>query len=280
MKVEILGSAGAVPTPRPGCDCRVCTAAREHGGRHARTGPSVFLHGPQVLFDTPEESRLQLVRAGIGEIAACFYSHWHPDHTMGRRLWETLNSDFRAWPRRVRGVTPVYLPEQVAADFGRFLGLREHFAFLEERGWVQVVEVRDGEGIEISGWTIRPIRLTADYVYAFEIAGDGRRALLALDELKGWEPEPALRGVDLAVLPMGLCEHDPFTGERRIHQDHPVLRLEATLPETLGIVERLGAKRVVLGHIEEIDGLTYDDHVRLGAELGVEFAYDGMQVEI
>jgi phosphoribosyl 1,2-cyclic phosphate phosphodiesterase len=155
VRVEILGSAGAVPTPRPGYDCRVCTGARDHGGRHARTGPSVF-----------------------------------------------------------------------------------------------------------------------------EIAGDGRRVLLALDELKGWEPEPALRGLDLAVLPMGLCEHDPFTGERRIHQDHSVLRLEATLPETLGIVERLGAARVVLAHMEEIDGLTYDDHVRLGAELGVEFAYDGMQVEI
>jgi phosphoribosyl 1,2-cyclic phosphate phosphodiesterase len=141
VRVEILGSADAVPTPRPGCDCRVCTAAREHGGRHVRTGPSVFLHGPNVLFDTPEESRLQLERAGIGEIAACLYSHGHPDHTMGRRVWETVNRDFRAWPRRIRGVTPVY-------------------------------------------------------------------------------------------------------------------------------------------HIEEFDGLTYDDHVRLGAELGVEFAYDGMQVEI
>jgi phosphoribosyl 1,2-cyclic phosphate phosphodiesterase len=280
VKVEILGSAGAVPTPRPGCDCRVCAAAREHGGRHARTGPSVFLHGPNVLFDTPEESRLQLERAGIAQVEACFYSHWHPDHTMGRRLWETMNSDFRAWPRRVRSVTPVYLPEQVAADFGRFIGLREHFGFLEERGWVRTIEVPDGERVEVGGWTIEPFRLAQDYVYAFEIAADGRRLLLALDELKGWEPPSSFAGVDLAVLPMGICEHDPFTGRRRIHGDHPLLRLEATLVETLGIVERLGAHRVVLAHIEEIDGLTYDDLVRLGLELGVEFAYDGMVLEL
>jgi phosphoribosyl 1,2-cyclic phosphate phosphodiesterase len=280
VRVEILGSAGAVPTPRPGCDCGVCSAAREQGGRHARTGPSVFLHGPDVLFDTPEETRLQLGRAGIQEVAACFYSHWHPDHTMGRRLWETMNSDFRAWPWRVRRETPIYLPEQVATDFGRFLGLREHFEFLEERGWVRVEVVPDGERVELDGWTVAPVRLAQDYVYAFEIERDGRRLLLALDELKDWDPPAALRDVELAVLPMGICEHDPFSGERRIHRDHPVLRLEATFVETLRIVERLGAKRVVLAHIEEIDGLTYDDLVRLGGEVGVEFAYDGMVLEL
>jgi phosphoribosyl 1,2-cyclic phosphate phosphodiesterase len=280
VNVEILGSAGAVPTPRPGCDCRVCTDAREHGGRHERTGPSVFLHGPNVLVDTPEESRLQLERAGIGEIAAGFYSHWHPDHTMGRRLWETLNSDFRAWPPRARQATPIYLPEQVATDFGRFLGLREHFAFLEERGWVRTVEIPDGESVEVGGWTFRPFRLAQRYVYAFEIEHDGRRLLLALDELKDWEPPSTLRDVDLAVLPLGICEHDPLTGERRIHRDHPILGLEATFVETLRIVERLGAGRVVLSHIEEIDGLTYDDLVRLGEQEGVEFAYDGMLLEL
>ena len=82
-----LGRCGHDPPAR--LRCRVCVEARAKGGRYARTGPSTFVHGPNILFDTPEESKLQLERAGIGEIAACFYSHWHPDHTMGRRVWET-----------------------------------------------------------------------------------------------------------------------------------------------------------------------------------------------
>ena len=102
MRVEILGSGGAATIPRPGCTCRVCVEARAKGGRYARTGPSTFVHGPNIVFDTPEESKLQLERAGIGEIAACFYSHWHPDHTMGRRVWETRNGDFRTWPREAK----------------------------------------------------------------------------------------------------------------------------------------------------------------------------------
>ncbi len=75
MKVEILGSGGAATIPRPGCACRVCAEARARGWPYTRTGPSTFVHGPNVVFDTPEESKAQIERAGLGEIAACFYSH-------------------------------------------------------------------------------------------------------------------------------------------------------------------------------------------------------------
>src|SRR6185369_13565263 len=97
VRVEILGSGGATTSPRPGCACRVCVEAREKGVPYARTGPSVFVHGPNVVIDTPEEAKYQLDRAGITDIRACFYSHWHPDHTLGRRVWETRNGDFRGW---------------------------------------------------------------------------------------------------------------------------------------------------------------------------------------
>jgi phosphoribosyl 1,2-cyclic phosphate phosphodiesterase len=242
------------------------------------------VHGPNVLFDTPEESKLQLDRAGIGDIAACFYSHWHPDHTMGRRVWETRNGDFRAWPREMKRqlVTDVYLPEQVAADFRAYLGGMAHLEFLERRGWIRVRELRDGETVLLGDVEIRPFRLAEDYVYAFELTDSRRRLLLAMDELNGWQPPDEARGADLAVLPMGICEFDPFSGERRIHPDHPVLRYEATFLETLGIVDRLDAKRVVLSHVEEIDTLGYDDLLRLPGVLGrdLTFAYDGLAVEV
>ena len=50
MRVEVLGSGGAVTIPRPGCSCRVCVEAREKGVPYSRTGPSVFVHGPDVLI--------------------------------------------------------------------------------------------------------------------------------------------------------------------------------------------------------------------------------------
>src|SRR5207253_5137771 len=107
MRIEILGSGGAIPTPRAGCSCAVCVEARAKGVPYARTGPSVFVHDLALLIDTPEESNLQLNRAGITRVAAALYSHWHPDHTAGRRIFETLNLDFRAWPRHPE-TTDVY----------------------------------------------------------------------------------------------------------------------------------------------------------------------------
>ncbi len=287
MRVEILGSGGAATIPRPACTCRVCTEARRKGPPYARTGPSTFVHGPNVIFDTPEESKLQLERARIGEIAACFYSHWHPDHTMGRRVWETRNGDFRTWPREAKRprVTDVYLPEQVAADFRVRLGGMAHLEFMRDRGWITIHELHDGEVVEIEGVTIRPFRLAEDYVYAFELRDGGTRLLVAMDELNGWTPPEVVRGCDLAVLPMGICEFDVFTGARRIHPEHPVLVYEATFEETLGIVDRLEAREVVLSHVEELDELSYDDLERLGSRLRAEgrpvtFAHDGLIVDV
>lgn len=181
--------------------------------------------------------------------------------------------------------TAIYLPQQVAADFRVRLGGWEHLSFMADRGWVDVHELADGETVLLHGIEIRPFRLAQDYVYAFELAGDGRRLLVAPDELKGWRPPPELRGLDLAVLPMGICEHDPFTGERRIPEEHPVLRFEATFAETLRIVDELGAKRTVLAHIEEMDGLSYDDLQRLEEKLRAEgrdvsFAHDTLVVDV
>ena len=281
MKVEILGSGGAATIPRPLCDCGVCAQARERGIPYARSGPSTFVHGPDVLVDTPEESKQQLDRSTVTRVAAALYSHWHPDHTMGRRVFEALNADVRAWPRLARGTTRVYLPEQVAADFRSWGGVMDHLEFMAGRGWVEVVELADGQEIGLDGGvSVRPFRVAEDYVYAFLFADGAKRLLLAPDELNRWEPPDWVRGIDLAVIPKGLDEHDPFTGERRIPADHPVLRFEATFPETLEMVERLGAKRVVLTHIEEMDGRSHDDLLELGRRHGVEFAYDGLVVEV
>jgi phosphoribosyl 1,2-cyclic phosphate phosphodiesterase len=283
MKIEFLGTGGAITTPRPGCTCRVCQQARERGVPYSRSGPALFVHGPDLLIDTPEEIGAQLNRAGIQDVRACLYSHWHPDHTMGRRIWE-MNHDWRHWPPHNKQ-TDIYLPYQVAQDFRTKLGLWEHLAYMESLGLVRLIEVGDGETIRLGDVTIRPFRLAEDYVYAFVFSWADRRVLIAPDELFGWQPAPDVCGVDLAILPMGVMEFDPFSGERRIPADHPILGSEATFAQTLDIVRQLNAAQVILTHIEEPDGLSYDDLLvvegRLQAEgLAIRFAYDTLVVDV
>ncbi len=286
MRIEFLGTGGATTTPRPLCTCGICVEAREKGVPYSRSGPSVFVHGPDLLIDTPEEIKDELNRSRVTRIAAVIYSHWHPDHTAGRRVLEEMNIDWRAWPRAPRGTTEVFLPQQVAVDFREWMGLWDHFQYLQEGvGTVAVHELADGQEVTLGDTTVRPFRLAEDYVYAFLLTEGHRRVLIAPDELKGWSPPADVRGVDLAVLPMGILEFHPVTRERLIHQDHWALPLEATFDETLEIVRQLGAGQVYLTHIEEMDQIGFDELQELGSRLQgdglpISFAYDTLLVDV
>jgi phosphoribosyl 1,2-cyclic phosphate phosphodiesterase len=279
LKVEILGSGGAVTIPRPGCSCRVCVEAREQGVPYSRTGPSVFVHGPDVLIDTPEESKLQLNRSQVGPIAAGLYSHWHPDHTAGRRVWESRNFDFRSWPRRYE-TTPLYIPERAWADFEQNYGLAEQFRFMERQGTVKVVLVPESEPIEIGDTTVTPVPLGAENAHAFLFEGEGKRVLVAMDETHHWMP-PDLGLLDLAVLPLGVFEHHPYSGERMIPEEFckPPVR-KTRYHHTLEHLRALAPRRAVLSHVEEMDRLSHDELVRLGETDGWEPAWDGLVITV
>jgi phosphoribosyl 1,2-cyclic phosphate phosphodiesterase len=284
MKVQILGSGGSFTIPRPGCKCVVCKEARKKGLPYSRTGPSLFVHGPNVLIDTPEEIKEQINRSNIKNIAGCFYSHWHGDHVMGRRVWWSLNYDFKHVIPQHR-TTTVYLPEQVADDFHENLGSWQHLSTLEEQGMVKMVVIRDKTSVELSNVCITPFRLAEQFVYGFLFEDGERRLVVVPDDTFGWKPDKSLHGVDLVILPMGVAEFNPLTGRRRMGKHHPVLVDEATFENTLEIIRELQAKKVVLTHIEEHDGLSYDDLALVAGKLqkqglNVQFAFDNMIVNV
>jgi|LFRM01.1.fsa_nt_gb phosphoribosyl 1,2-cyclic phosphate phosphodiesterase len=110
-----------------------------------------------------------------------------------------------------------------------------------------------------------------------------QEVLIAPDDLNGWEPPEFVKNIDLAVAPMGILEKDPFTNERKIDENHPVLKSEATFEETLEIVKKINAKKTVLTHIEEPDGISYDELKELEKvlkDLRIEFAYDSMLIKV
>ena len=101
-----------------------------------------------------------------------------------------------------------------------------------------------------------------------------------MDETQGWSPA-RLGPLDLAVLPIGVFEHHPFTGERLIPEEFckPPVR-KTRYARTLELAAALAPERTVLLHVEEMDRLSHDELVRLGEADGWEPAYDGMVVEV
>ena len=282
MRIEILGSGGAVAVPRPGYHDRYNDEAREKGVPYQRRGPSVFIHGPNVLFDTPEDISESLNRAGIDDVRACFYSHWHPDHVMGRRAFEQINWDLRGDNNKT---TDVYVPARVRDDMKKMLGTWSHLDYMESLGVLKLHVIAPGESVEIDGLTITPLPLAEEYVFAYLVEQGDARAWIAMDELVGWSPDESVANLDLAILPSGVCEFHPLNGERRIPADEPVLQSEMRYERTLEVIGEMAPKRAVLIHLDEPDGVTYGDGLELSQKyqaegLPITLAWDGMIVEV
>jgi phosphoribosyl 1,2-cyclic phosphate phosphodiesterase len=196
-----------------------------------------------------------------------------------------MNMDWFHWPPRNR-VTEIYLPQQVAADFRERLGMWEALTYLERLGLLRLCVLQDGDSFTLNGVEVLPFRVAADYVYAYLLQEGARRVLIAPDELVGWSPPDWLPALDLAILPMGIHEFDPFTGARRIPAEHPVLGREATFDQTLLMVRELAAREVILSHVEEAEQITPEQLEALAAKLQredglpVTFAYDTLVVEV
>lgn len=291
MIIEFLGTGGATTTPRPGSKTNATRLALEKGvPPWVRSGPGLFLHGPDVLIDTSEDIIHQLNRAGIDYINACFYSHWHPDHTAGKRVFESNVRSYHTVPYTLAPATDVFLPEQVAVDARRWLAIWESLEYYTQMGVVQVHELEDGDVVAFEDGDgqpvkITPFRLFLDYVYGFLIEVNGKRIVHAADELFCWEPSDQLKKPDLAILPAGLFEMHPVTGERIMEPNHPLLKEEATFKQTLEIVEKLGAAETWITHLEEAFDITPDILAQVEEKLAAEgkqirFAYDGLKLEI
>ena len=291
MIIEFLCTVGATTTPRPGSKTEATRLALEKGiPPWTRMGPGLFLHGPDILIDTSEDIVHQLNRAGIGTINACFYSHWHPDHTAGKRVFEINVRDYSVDPFEMAPPTDVYLPEQVAIDSRRWLAIWDSLEYHTQIGVVNVHELKDGDVVEFKdndGDTVKitPFRLHLDYVYGFLIETKGKQIVHAADELFNWEPPDELKNPDLAILPAGLFEFNPLTGERMMQENHPLFDEEESFRQTLSMIDKLGATETWITHIEEAFDITpeilAEVEKRFAAEgKNIRFAYDQLKLQI
>ncbi len=76
--------------PMVGCECRVC---QSNDPRDKRTRTSVFTKrdGVEILIDTSADYRQQMLRAGIKNLDAVIYTHYHVDHILGMDDLRSLN---------------------------------------------------------------------------------------------------------------------------------------------------------------------------------------------
>lgn len=282
MECVIVGSGGCVALPRPLCACPVCSQARRLGPPYSRFGCSLFVTGANLLIDTPEDIVAAVNHSPIRGIDAIAYSHWDPDHTLGLRIIEQLRMDwlarstgsFSPTPLRVLALDGVRRDlEAIQNPYGSFFG------YYGAEGLARLETVQSPLAFGPLTVTLVPVD-EARRVTIFVLEQAGRRLIYAPCDVKPFPESPLFEGADVLIL--GNTMIGPvLKGGFVPAPDNPLLRELFSLDEAIALRERHRIGRLILTHLEEDWGKSFDDYEMLAKHLpGVEFAYDGMRIAL
>jgi len=268
--------------PKPLCRCRVCQEARKKGIPYARAGPSAFLHDINLLIDTPAEIISLLNRSPIRRVDYLLFSHLDPDHVEGFRAVEQIALDFRTWRAYPEKQVCLLLPEELSQ---RVRAIQSQYGplvdFYQESGFVRLMPFRDELQIGDVRITAIPVDRGSQLSFVHVLEQSGRKVVYAPCDMKPFpEHRKEVQEADLLIIQPGIFEEGLKHGFK-YPADHISRTTLYTFEQTVDLVTRLRAKRVLFVHLEEYWNRSYDDYRALESkDQRIRFAYDGMQLTV
>lgn len=276
MELIILGSGGVEGTPKPCCSCERCRIAKEKGGKFFRTGPSLFIKPANVLIDTPEEIRSQLINNSIEKVEAIFYTHWHPDHTLGLRIIEQINLDWRTDKPKNKPID-VYFPEEQLNLLDKFLIRKSVFEFYQKRGLMRLHLLKDGDEIDFGKIKIRAIRFPDSTAFYYLIEENDKKVIYMPCEIRDIRERNDLKNADYLII------HFSWWKKEKVCDEAPWRNEEVPVERILEFAKNLKIGNILFVHIDECHDKTYDELKKLEEkyeDYNIKFAYDGMKIKL
>ncbi len=267
--------------PKPLCRCRVCTEAREKGYPRARCGCSLYCDDIKAVIDTPEDICAAVNNARLTEINTIFYSHRDPDHTLGMRIAEQIKL---SWLDYYDGILPlkpldVYAVPAVMRDLNRIKSKNgSFFDYYERMGLIRRTLFKSP--LSFGNYVVTPVAVEGkNAVTVFVFTGDRAKAIYAPCDCIPFPDHELLYNADVLIIGNTFIGNKLKDG-REIGYKHP-LRRELYSTEDIQVMKnKYKFKNIIITHIEEEWGKSYDDYCALEGVFGVKFAYDGMKINV
>ncbi|MGL5380734.1 MBL fold metallo-hydrolase [Clostridium sp.] len=283
MIFKILGSGGCTSIPKPTCQCNICSEARLKGEPYKRSSCCLYVKDLKLLIDTPEDVNYQINRDNITEIENIFYSHWDPDHTLGIRLLEQLRLNWIDYFRGIKCSRPINiigLPEviddiyNIKNKYGSYLDYyKSHNLCLVNKTNKTIIK-----NIDISLVPIISNIVSTSFVFKY----NNKKVIYAPCDNKPFPNNSLFNNADLLIMG-GFIPTENFNHSIKIPLGNDIYTAMFTIDEIIHIKESFNIKTVVLTHLEENWGLSYDDYKKMEVSLkmhNILFSYDGMEIEI
>lgn len=275
MRIRLLGTGAAEGWPAVFCRCVPCLRARELGGKNVRTRASVNVDRAFQFDFGPDAYHQALAGNDLSAVEHLIFTHAHSDHLAAGDLG-------MRHPPFAHGVEA---PLQVWGNDRVLAVIRAQFHGDPGRAGLELHELRPFEAVRLGDATLTPLLADHDphetcLLHLFE-RGD-RRLLYGHDT--GVFPEPTwdfLRawGENGARLHAVLldCTNGPLPGFR----NHMGLEGDAQVRARLIEAGLAGAEtRFIATHFSHNGGMLHAELEERARPLGLEVAYDGMEVEV
>lgn len=274
MKFKILGSGGMYPTPLPHCHCKVCESARNGNEKDVRSMPALFLEDIKLLIDTPEDIFNTLEKNNIDDIDYLSISHRDPDHVRGIRVVEGMFYDHKT--EMSKKIVPLFALPKVIEDINNWMGNTLKFY----NRVLKVIDLEECtekyiEDIKISLLNNHPREDLDIANYVFE--KNGKKLVYAVCNAKPFREYDKYYNADVLIISMVDLTKIDNPNREPYKFDNELFTFE----EIEEIKKKYNIKRVICTHIDCAWGNTYDVLKNYEKKLnGIEFAYDGMEIEL
>ena len=273
MRFKILGSGGMYPTPLPGCHCKVCESARNGSKKDTRAMPSLLLEDIKLLIDTPEDIFSTLENNKVEDIDYISLSHKDPDHVRGIRVVEGM---YFNWKEEVPKKTVKFfaLPE-VIDDINNMNG--DTLKFYNDV--LKVIDIEACHEKQIGDIKITMLNnYTNDRLnianYVFE--QNNKKLVYACCNAKPFKDYDFYKNADILIISMVDLTKIDNPNREPYKFDEELFSFE----EIEDLKKKYNIKRVICTHIDCNWGNTYKVLEKYQKNHDIEFAYDGMKIEL
>ena len=271
-----MGSGQDAGVPQMGCDCEICTRARNHR-KYRRFAPSIAImneaEGHCYFIDASPDLKYQFEmipglnidgRPGDVSLKGIFLTHAHLGHCYG--LWHLGKEATDAHD----------LPVFCTAKMKQFLTENHPFNLLLGRNNIKIVDITMDEDLRIRGFQCIPIEVphrnevgdTVGYII------DSQKRMVYIPDVDHWTERiiEIVKRADIALLDGTFYSKEELPRFEEV--PHPPME------ETTEILKNV-ATRVIFTHINHTNTVNLDGEERKYVESnGFEIGYDGMTFDI